>query len=99
MAENTVNKHPPANLSNPSITHSWALKIKLTLLFSKKVFTLSGPNLTIFPVPFGSLTKLGWIPNSLSLSVGSLHKISTTSYCSTDETSCTTSRGLRICST
>jgi hypothetical protein len=53
----------------------------------------------IFPVPFGSLTKLGWIPSSLSLSVGSLQRISTTNYYSTDETSWMTSRGLLIYST
>jgi len=59
VAEKTVKRHPPANLSKPSITHSCARRIKLTLLFSKNVLTLSGPNLTIFPVPFGSLTKFG----------------------------------------
>ena len=64
-------------------------------MFSYKKFsTLSGPNLTIFPVPAGSLTELGWIPLSWSLSVGSDHNISTTSCYSSFWTSCITSKGL-----
>ena len=49
----------PANLSKPSITHSWALIIIERLFFNKKLITLSGPNLTILPVPAGSLIIFG----------------------------------------
>lgn len=42
------------------------------------------------------MMKLGWTPSSRSLSVGSLHKISTTSCYSGVETSWMTSRGLWI---
>ena len=62
-----INKYSrkPANLSNPSITHSWALMIRFKLLLAKNEETRSGPNLTIFPVPAGSLIILGWIPSSI----------------------------------
>ena len=65
---------------------------------SKNCLTLSGPNLTMFPVPFGSQIKFGWIPNSWSLSVGSDHRMSTTNYYSGVDTSWITSRGLWIAS-
>ncbi len=68
--------------------------IKLKLFLFKNSWTLSGPNLTILPVPTGSLITLGWIPNSASESVGSLQRISTTSCYSAFDTSWITSRGL-----
>jgi hypothetical protein len=84
---------PPANLSNPSITHSWARRMMVIPLVSRNCFTQSGPNFTMFPVPLGSLTKLGWMPSSVSFSVGSDHRMSTTSCCSGVDTSWMTSSG------
>lgn len=84
----------PANLSKPSITHSCALIISERLFLIRKLITLSGPNLTILPVPAGSLIIFGYIPKSWSESVGSDHNISTTNYYSGVVTSCITSSGL-----
>lgn len=60
----------------------------------KNSWTLSGPNLTILPVPAGSLIIFGYMPKSISESVGSDHKISTTNYYSGVNTSWITSKGL-----
>ena len=62
-----------------TIDTSWALIIRLKLFLFRNSWTLSGPNLTIFPVPAGSLITFGYIPKSVSESVGSLHNMSTTS--------------------
>lgn len=91
-------RDPPANRSNPSITHSWALKMMVIPFVSRNCFTRSGPNFTIFPVPFGSLMKFGWMPSSVSFSVGSDQRISTTNCYSGVETSWMTSRGHWIAS-
>ena len=86
MAENTVINYPLANLSNPSITHSCARIIIIRLFVFRNYYTRSGPNFTIFPVPAGSRITFAWIPNSLSESVGSDQRISTTNYYSNVET-------------
>ena len=57
---------PPANLSNPSITHSCARMIICRSLSSQNLRTRSGPNVTK-PGP----RALGRKPSTLSLSVGS----------------------------
>ena len=48
---------PPAKRSKPSITHSCARMIIDKLFWAKKDSTRSGPNLTILPVPSGSLVS------------------------------------------
>ena len=59
-------RSPPANRSNPSMTHSCARMIICRSLSSQNFRTLSGPNVTS-PGP----RALGRRPSTLSLSVGS----------------------------
>jgi len=62
------------------MTHSCERIIRESLFSSRNWITLSGPNFTMPPIPVGSLKLFGYIPNSLSESVGSDHKISIINY-------------------